>query len=422
MKNKKLYFKNQVNQKVISFTFYFLFFTVVSTFFNQPLLGQIAPSGSPSFSTTFEHSSSSPSFTATPGSSATSKTTGTPPAFSSPSGLETTAPGFSATNAAGATPSPVFSTTSSKQTTLPPLEDFPVKPLEWGKWSVGLLVGLYHPSLDTLNHILSDNRVGILQDPNFLLPGNPDLPTSKRNIVTPHIFGLAEYGVEGELELNPKYSFTFAFSTWQGESSAEDSVTIFTRSNQPPSIVPRDARYHVTVDQFWWGLRYHIYNTPGKKKLYFNIGILGISGAYLTMDSLERVITNNNLSFDSVSVTEASGYGFTTRFGAGGEYYFQKWLSVGSNINYIVGRINTLKVTRFFASGFADTPDPPPDALPPDPTIPIPKPVHNPIPGDSITYAPMTTVGGADFLQGTPQDLPLDLDGFEVTFYIQFHF
>ncbi|MBI1820695.1 MAG: hypothetical protein HY036_09070 [Nitrospirae bacterium] len=315
-----------------------------------------------------------------------------------------------------------YATTSPAQATLPPLEDFPLKPLEWSKWSVGLLVGLYHPSLETLNHILSDNRIGILQDPNFLLPGNPDFPSTRRNIVAPDIFGLAEVGIEVNLEINPKYSFSIAGSQWAGESRAEDSATIFTRSNQPPSIVPRDARYHVTIKQLWWGLRYHLFNEPGVKKVYFNIGIIGISHADFTMDALERVITNNNLSFDSVSVTEASGYGFTTRFGAGGEYYFQKWLSVGANVNYVVGKISTLKVTRFFASGFAEPPPAPPDSLPPDPTIHIPEPAKTPVPGDSITYVPVTTIGAADVLQGTPQDLALDLDGFDVTFYIQFHF
>ncbi|MBI1822715.1 MAG: hypothetical protein HY200_03395 [Nitrospirae bacterium] len=353
--------------------------------------------------------------------STTAASEGTVPVFkATPSEKGTTVPPFSSSSTFSAT-ALGYGTTSTTQPTLPPLEDFPLKPLEWGKWSVGLLIGVYHPSLDLLNHILSDPNLGIVQDPNFLLPGNPDFPTTKRNIVTPHIFGLAEYGIEGQLEINPKYSFTFAFASWQGESRAEDSVTIFTRSNQPPSVVPRDARYHVTINQFWWGLRYHFMNEPGKKKFYLNIGLLGVSGAYLTMDSLERVITNNNLSFDSVSVTEASGYGFSTRFGAGGEYHFQKWLSIGTNINYVMGKISTLKVSRYFSSGFGEPLPAPPDSLPPDPTIPIPQPATLPVPGDTITYAPMTTIGAADFM-GKPQNLSLDLDGFDVTFYIQFHF
>jgi hypothetical protein len=404
---------------------------IAVTTFNQPAFGQFAPLPSteypllPGFSSTpVEESTGTP----LPGYFTSSTVEGTVPGFTSTPAEKGTAvpafsttPGFSASAAGSGTASPQFSTTASEKTTLQPLQEFPLKPFDWGNWSVGLLIGVYHPSLDTLNHILADNRTGILQDPNFLLPGNPDLPVSRRNIVSPDIFGLAEYGIEAQLELNPKYSFTFAFSAWQGESKAQDSVTIFTRSNQPSSLVPRDARYNVAINQFWWGLRYHFYNEPGKRKFYMNLGLLGVSGAYLTMDALERVITNNNLSFDSVSVTEASGYGFTTRFGAGGEYYFAKWLSIGANVNYVVGKITTLKVSRFFASGFANPPEPPPDSAPPDPSIPIPKPVNTPVPGDTITYAPMNTVGVADYV-GTPQDLSLDLDGFDVTFYIQFHF
>jgi hypothetical protein len=372
----------------------------------------------PAFSATTGTNQTAPVFSQTEATSLTAPVLATTPALNGTAVLS-----FSPTSAITSTLTPTagLSTTSAAKTTIPPLESFPLKPQEWEKWSVGILVGLYHPSLDLLNRILSDNNVGILQDPNFLLPGNPAFPTTQRNIVTPHIFGLAEYGVEAQLEINPKYSFTFAFSSWQGESRAEDSATIFTRSDQPPSIVPRDARYHVTINQFWWGIRYHFLNDPGRKKLYINLGLLGISGAYLTMDSLERVITNNKLSFDSVSVTEASGFGYTSRFGAGGEYYVKKWLSLGVNANYVIGKINELKVTRYFASGFAEPPPVPADSLPPDPTVPIPQPVNLPAPGDTITYAPMATNGAADYI-GNPQPLSLDLNGFDLSFYIQFHF
>ncbi|MBI3605769.1 MAG: hypothetical protein HY202_07075 [Nitrospirae bacterium] len=373
---------------------------IAVTTFNQPAFGQFAPLPSPEYPLL-------PGFSSTPVEESTGPGIGLPD--------------FSLSAADSGTASPEFSTTSSEKTTLPLLEAFPLKPLDWENWSVGLLIGIYHPSLNTLNHILADNRIGILQDPNFLLPGNPDFNVTQRNIAAPDIFGLGEYGFELHLDLNPKYSFTLAFSSWAGESRAEDSASIFTRSNQPSSIVPRDARYNVLINQLWSGLRYHFYNEPGKKKFYVNLGLIGGSAAYLTMDSLERVITNNNLSFDSVSVTEASGYGFTTRFGAGGEYYFARWLSIGANVNYVVGKIATLKVSRFFASGFANPPPPPPDSSPPDPSIPIPKPVNTPVPGDTITYAPMKTVGAADYV-GDPQDLSIDLDGFDITFYIQFHF
>lgn len=405
------------------------------TFLNQPLFGQEVPPVSvfPAFSSTIETVSTTPSFAATPEFSSTSPAAGTTlagfafrltsgfSATSSPQGTSPS-PAFSPTTGEAGTQVIQFSTTSEEKSTLPPpLDKFSFGPTEWKNVSVGLLAGLYHPSLDTLNNILHNPNVGILQDPNFLLPGNPDLPVSKRNIVAPNLFGLAEYGAELQIDINPKYAFIFAFSTYSAESRAEDQVTIFTRSNQPPALVPRDARYNVTVNQFWWGLKYNLINDPGKKTFYLNIGLLGIAGAYLTMDSLERVITPT-LSFDSVSVTEASGWGFTNRFGAGGEYRIQKWLSIGGRVNYVVGKVSTLTVTRFFSSGFGQPPDTPPDALPPDPTIPIPQPVHNPAPGDSITYANMQTVGAADFITSTPQNVSIDLDGFEMLFFIHFHF
>ncbi|HXN07651.1 MAG TPA: hypothetical protein VN944_11390 [Nitrospiria bacterium] len=395
------------------FTFHFLFFTGAFAFFSQPLFGQTAPVFSPTFEI---NSTLSPE----PAGSLTSKESGTTAQEESP--LLGKKPFFSPTTVEAGSQNIQFSTTTGEKSTLPPpLDKFSFGPTEWKNVSVGLLAGLYHPSLDTLNNILHNSNVGILQDPNFLLPGNPDLPVSKRNIIAPNLFGLAEYGAELQIDINPKYAFIFTFSTYSAESRAEDQVTIFTRSNQPPAVVPRDARYNVTVNQFWWGLKYHLINDPGKKTFYLNIGLLGIAGAYLTMDSLERVITPS-LSFDSVSVTEASGWGFTNRFGAGGEYRIQKWLSIGGRVNYVVGKVSTLTVTRFFPSGFGQPPDTPPDALPPAPSVPIPQPVHNPVPGDSITYANMQTVGAADIITSTPQNVSIDLDGFEMLLFIHFHF
>lgn len=394
-----------------TFIFILLWSFIQLTFLSQPLLGQTAPSPPASELNT----------TLSPGvaGSLTSKENGT--AAPEESQLSRKRPAFSPTGSEEGTSLIQFSTTPGEKSTVPPLEKFSFGPAEWKNVSVGLLVGLYHPSLDTLNRVLSDPNTGILQDPNFLLPANPAFPVTQRNIVTPNMFGLGEYGAELQIDINPKYAFIFTFSSWSAESRAEDQATIFTRSNQPPALVPRDARYNLTINQLWWGLKYHLINDPGKKTFYLNIGLLGIAGAYFTMDALERVITPS-LSFDSVSVTESSGYGFTSRFGAGGEYRIQKWLSIGGRVNYVVGKIATLKVTRFFASGFAEPPPTPPDALPPDPTIPIPQPVTNPAPGDSVTYASMKTIGATDYITSTPQDLSIDLDGFEILLFIHFHF
>ncbi|MFQ5589005.1 MAG: hypothetical protein ACE5F7_09205 [Nitrospiria bacterium] len=145
------------------------------------------------------------------------------------------------------------------------------------RFSVSYNIGVYQPSLKTLNDILGDPKRAILQDPNYLLPRNRLLPAEKRNIVAPSMSGKTNYGLEIQWEANKKFSIVGTVSIWTGESVVTDQIDLFLRQDLPPGLFPRTATYHLKVSQLWLGWKYNIFQDPDRGRLFLNIGFLGIS-------------------------------------------------------------------------------------------------------------------------------------------------
>ncbi|MEO5657190.1 MAG: hypothetical protein ABIR88_06030, partial [Nitrospiria bacterium] len=209
----------------------------------------------------------------------------------------------------------------------PPPKKPPVAPAA-SPWSVSLTTGYYRPRLGTLNRILRDTGVTIMQDPNFLLPRNENFTFEQRNLAVGEIGGGATYGVDAFYSTGGPHSFGLSFSSWRGETFAGDTISLFLRSNIDPINVPRSARYNLVLDRIFLEWRYHLFRNPGGRGVYVNIGLVGVSMAFLTMDALVNVV-NPELSFASVSSDESFGWGYTTRFGVGGDYPLTSWLSIG---------------------------------------------------------------------------------------------
>jgi len=302
--------------------------------------------------------------------------------------------------------------------------------------SVAYTIGVYQPNLKTLNKILGDPHLAILQDPNYLLPRNRLLPVEVRDIVSPQITGKTDYGLEVQWEVNDRLSLVATLSLWQGTSEAQDILTTFLRQDIPPVNAPRTATYNLTVNQIWLGWKYNLYRDPDKGRFFINVGLIGASRADLTMDSVVRV-TSPDLNFASVSSTEAEGTAFTSRIGVGGEYFITSWLSFGVNANYVIASNTRLKVQRTFRSSFDNIPAPPPETTN---LQNVPDPPQN---GDTVRWAhvetqnisdfcdpPATTTAGtnpdtcAQHNTATPagHDLQLELNGFQVTAMIRLYF
>lgn len=303
--------------------------------------------------------------------------------------------------------------------------------------SVAYTVGVYQPSLKTLNKILGDPHLAILQDPNYLLPRNRLLPAEVRNIVAPELAGKTNYGLEVQWEVTDKFSLVATLSLWQGESVAQDTLTTFLRQDLPPVSAPRTATYNLTVNQIWLGWKYNLYNEPDKGRFFINVGLLGVSRANLMMDSLVRV-NSPDLNFASISSTEAEGVAFTSRIGIGGEYFLTSWLSFGVNANYVIGSSSKIKVKRHFRSSFFDIPPPPPETTNLQNVPPVPE------NGETLRWARIDTQNISDFCDpparlpdggvnpntcaqhdpGNPAGRPLELElnGFQVTGMLRLYF
>jgi hypothetical protein len=308
--------------------------------------------------------------------------------------------------------------------------------------SFGLRAGYYKPSLRTFNRVIADPSLSILQDPNFLLPRNPGtnnapafladcsiLPPSNcvsRSIASPGINGDSDYGADISLRLNSEFSIVISVELFQSFVTASDTASLLIRQDLPVLRPPREARYNLQINQYFISWRYHMYNRPRDRTLYFDLGLLGLAEADLTMDALMKVLETDrvklpNGGFTSVSSTEATGFGFVIHFGIGGEYYLTNWLSVGVNAQYVLGNIPKLEVRRVFTAGFPDTPDQPPEALLLTP-VAIPTPQNAPNVGDYVTYAPVVNENANREVPTLSKNLPIELDGFDVTALIRFHF
>ncbi len=293
--------------------------------------------------------------------------------------------------------------------------------------SVAYTFGVYQPSLKTLNRILGDPGRAILQDPNYLLPRNRLLPAEKRNIVSPPIAGKTSFGLDIQYEANKRFSLVATLSVWSGESSLSDEIDLFLRQDLPPDTFPRSATYDLKITQLWLGWKYNLIRDPDFGRFYLNIGLFGVSIADLTMDSVVKVNRPDiDLSFASVSSTEAQGIAFTSRFGFGGEYYVTKSISFGIDANYILATSSKIKVKRHFRSNFSTNLPSPPE------TTDLQNIPQVPQEGDQLTTAVVSSQNVTDLCEpgdesggcgrGAGSPLELELSGFMVTGVIRYYF
>ncbi|MBI3803359.1 MAG: hypothetical protein HY282_06310 [Nitrospirae bacterium] len=293
------------------------------------------------------------------------------------------------------------------------------------RFSIAYTMGVYQPSLKTLNKILGDPHLAVLQDPNYLLPRNRLLPVEVRDIVSPEITGKTNYGLEVQWEATDKFSLVGTLSLWEGGSVGEDIITTFLRQDLPPVSAPRTATYDLNVKQIWLGWKYNLFMDPDRGRFFVNVGLIGVSIADLTMDSVVRV-NSPDLNFASISSTEAQGVAFTSRVGIGGEYFLTSWLSFGVNANYVIGSSAKIKVKRHFRSSFFDIPPPPPETTDLQNVPPTPQ------NGDTVRWARVQTqnitdlcdpgdkIGGCS--RGTGRPLELELNGFQVSGLLRLYF
>jgi hypothetical protein len=279
-------------------------------------------------------------------------------------------------------------------------------------WTFALTTGYYRPRLSTLNRVLRDTSVTIMEDPNFLLPRNLEFSFEERNLSVPGIEGGLNYGISMAFNTGGPHSLVWSFSGWRGETFGRDRIPLFLRSGTASIDVPRSARYNLVLDQMFLEWRYHLLRNAQGKGVYVNIGLVGVTLAFLTMDALVNVVDpQGEVNFASVSSDESFGWGYTTRFGVGAEYPLTSWLSFGGRANYVLGTIRRMTVTRHFLAGFPVVPLTVPLSI--QPGVALPTTFFAPLEGAPVTYAPVTTTQDVQEVAGERRELPLELSGWE---------
>jgi len=295
---------------------------------------------------------------------------------------------------------------------------------ERARWSIGLLAGTYSPDTRKLDSILSTSGTVLLQDPNFLIPRNQDLSARQRDISVEGLAGDLSYGLEAQWQLLDRVSVVFMVLNWQGRVTQQDVITMSLRSNLPPVDVPRTARYNLNVSQLWLGWRYSLFESPGNGRLYANFGVAGLATADMTMDALLKVNEAETLgvNFASISSTEVRGKAYTSRYGLGGEYYLGDHVSVGFHANRVFGEVNEFDVARYFPSGFSEFPPLPPNSTNSLPDNVLPSNHAQPVPGEPLQYATIDEPREAVELVRNPRNLLLDLDGWDMGFFLRVYY
>lgn len=298
----------------------------------------------------------------------------------------------------------------------------PESKLQLGRLSFGFVVGYYQPELSTIDSVINDRNQSILQDPNYLLPTNPNFRVENKNIIAGEMGGAPWVGLETQWDISPSFALRLTGGVWRGERLVGDSIATFLRSNLPEIQAPRSARYNLTLDQFFLDWRYFFINDPKKGRISLDLGIVGMTVGYMTMDSVVKVVhpAAPNGGFASVSSTEARGIAYTSRYGLTGEYLLGKKLALALSAHYILGRINDLKVTRLFPAGFPQLPIPEPLSI--RAGIPLPIVPRNPQVGENVSTANSVTDNQGLEDTGRAKDLILELDGLEVSGYLRFYF
>ncbi|MDH4228774.1 MAG: hypothetical protein OEW11_03390 [Nitrospirota bacterium] len=284
------------------------------------------------------------------------------------------------------------------------------------RWSVGLTVGSYAPDLRKLNAALHNQGEVLLQDPNYLIPRNQNLPVLTRDISVEGLSGDANYGMEGQWHWFPRMSVLLVATNWQGRVTKSDTITMSLRSNLPPVIVPRTARYNLNLSQMWLGWRYAFFDRPEKVRLFANFGVFGFSTADLTMDALLKVSEAKTLglNFASISSTEVHGSAYSSRYGLGGEYFLSKHVSVGFHANYVTGEFQRFRVSRYFPSGFSELPPLPPNATNSLPDNVLPTNPALPVVGDPLQTAQVDEPRETVEVVHHPTNVLLSLDGWDL--------
>src|SRR3989304_2651748 len=283
------------------------------------------------------------------------------------------------------------------------------------QWSLSAVAGYYIPRLDDLNYVLKNRAVELEPRNTEAKPASypviyqgisPEMPEMKP--------GSPKIGLQLQADINPRYAIVFGGSVATFDSTSRDERGFFVGF---PIPAIREMRFSLLLNQFWLGgKRYWIFEKKsevrdkksevgksgdsGKLKkpgprVYAEMGILAITRAYLTTDVWMHVYAPDE-GFDFYKVTETgiSASGYATYIGIGGEYFLTRGVSIGMDIDYMIGGVGKLKFVHYFTVDPLET-----DIIKS---------------GDQVLYT--------DLSKGIVKPLFMDLEGWDLKGQVRFHF
>jgi len=284
------------------------------------------------------------------------------------------------------------------------------------QWSLSVVEGYYLPRLDELNYVLKNIEVELgprnteakpVPYPVIYQGFSPEMPEMKP--IAPKI------GLELQADINPRFAIVFGGSAASFDSRSRDVRPFFVGFSIPAT---RETRFSLLLNQFWLGgKRYWIFEEKpeggGKKtevgksgedsgklkrpdpRIYAGMGILAITRAYLTTDVWMHVYAPDE-GFDFYKVTETGikGNGYSTYINVGGEYYLTNRLSLGLDVDYIIGRVGDMEFDHYFT------------------VDPLEKDIIKP--GDDVFYT--------DYKKGRLVRFFIDLEGWDFKGQIRYYF
>jgi hypothetical protein len=227
-------------------------------------------------------------------------------------------------------------------------------------------------------------------------------------------------GLQIQADINPRYAMVFGVSTANFGSKKRDVRNFFVGFNIP---AVRETRFSLLLNQFWFGAkRYWTFKKQSEQseksevrgqksedkkempeviggkpasRFYAEVGILAITRAYLTTDVWMHVYAPDE-GFDFYKVTETgiSGSGYASYIGTGGEYFLNKWLSLGLDIDYHIGSVTDMRFDHYF-------------------TV-------DPLEKDIITEGDRAL--SVDLKKGVVMPLIIDLEGWDIKGYLRVYF
>ncbi|MCC6544418.1 MAG: hypothetical protein IT392_07950 [Nitrospirae bacterium] len=287
------------------------------------------------------------------------------------------------------------------------------------QWSLSAVEGYYLPGLNDLNYVLKNIAVE-------LGPRNTEAKPVSYPVIyqgfSPKMPEMSperpKAGLQLQADINTNYAVVFGGTIATFDSSARDIRPFFVGFSIDAT---RETRFSLSLNQFWLGVKRYwewektdeMSRKPGEgsmkpegevqksgekktnARLYAEMGILAITRAYLTTDVWLHVYAPEE-GFDFYKVTETgiNGSGYATYVGVGGEYFVKKWLSLGMDIDYTVGKVGNMRYARYFT------------------VDPLEKDIIKT--GDKVLYA--------DLLKGQLVPLFLDLNGWDFKGQVRVYF